>query len=317
VTAPVVAEVVRNGFVESVHHGSVVALAPDGSVLWSLGDVRTAMFPRSSSKPLQAVGMLRCGLGAVTSDPELLAVVAASHSGTPYHVGLVERLLEAGGRSRADLDNTPALPYDESAAQALLRAGGGPDRLHQNCSGKHAGMVVTAAHNGWPVADYRSPEHPLQRVILETLADLSGDAATAVAVDGCGAPLASMSLIGLARAFARLVQADDGTPQRAVADAMRAFPEAVGGSGRTVTAVMRSVPGLLAKDGAEGVYAAALPDGTSVALKVADGAARAAGPVLVEALRRLGVDGDQLDAVPASLVMGAGSPVGEVRVSAW
>jgi L-asparaginase II len=312
----VVAEVVRSGFVESVHHGSVVAVAPDGELLWRVGEPDAEMFPRSSSKPLQAVGMLRCGLGEVVSDPELLAVVAASHSGEPYHLALVHRLLAAGGLDASVLDNTPGLPYDETAARDVLRAGGGPDHVQQNCSGKHAAMVLTAARNGWSLDGYRDPGHPLQKELAATIEELCGERSSHTAVDGCGAPLLSMSLTGLARSFSRLVTAPAGAAERVVADAMRAHPRAVGGSGRAVTALMESVPGLLAKDGAEGVYGAALPDGTAVAVKVADGAARAAAPVLVAALLRLGVSAERLAAVPPSLVLGAGQPVGLVRARA-
>ncbi|MDQ1687408.1 MAG: hypothetical protein QOK42_383 [Frankiaceae bacterium] len=313
---PVVAEVVRSGFIESVHHGSVVALGPDGSELWAVGEVHAPMFPRSSSKPMQAVGMMRAGLGSVITDPEQLAVAAASHSGEPHHIALVRAILAAGGLGPEALDNTPTLPYDQAAAHDWIRSGGGPDRIHQNCSGKHAAMVVTAQHNGWSIEGYRDPEHPLQKAIGAALAELSGERAEHVGVDGCGAPLLSMTLTGVARSFSRMVQAPAGSAESAVADAMRGFPFAVGGTGREVTALMQSVPGLLAKDGAEGVYGAALPDGTAVAVKIADGAARAATPVLVAALRRLGVPADQLDAVPASVVLGAGKPVGEVRAVA-
>ena len=311
---PVVAEVVRNGFVESVHHGSVVALAPDGAVLWSVGDVESPMFPRSSSKPLQVVGMLRAGLGDVLgSDAELLAVAAASHDGSPYHVALVERMLALGGLDASALRNTPTLPYSESAAHEVLRAGGGPSSLLQNCSGKHAAMLVTAAHNGWSLEDYRAPEHPVQQAILEAIADLTGERPQHVAVDGCGAPLLSVSLVGLARAFGALTTAAEGSPERQVADAMRGFPQAVAGPERAATCVMRAVPGLLAKDGAEGVYGTALADGTAIALKIADGAARAAVPVLLEALRRVGVPGEDLAEVPVAPILGAGHRVGEIR----
>lgn len=308
---PVVAEVVRNGFVESVHHGSVVVVGPDGAVLWSVGEVSSAMFPRSSSKPMQAVGMLRAGLD-LGADSELLAVAAASHDGSPYHVALVERILALGGLDASVLDNTPALPYSESAAHDLIRAGGGPSSLHQNCSGKHAAMVLTAAQNGWPLAGYRDPKHPVQQAIRTGVESLAGASAEHVAVDGCGAPLLSMSLTSLARAFSALVTASPGSPERAIADAMRAFPVAVGGPTRSVSQVMAAVPGLLAKDGAEGVYGAALADGTAIALKVADGAARAAAPVLLEALRHCGVTVEGVSIPP---VLGAGRPVGEIRAT--
>lgn len=307
---PVIAEVVRNGFVESVHHGSVVAVGPDGSVLWSLGDVSSAMFPRSSSKPLQAAGMLRAGL---VLDGELLAVAAASHDGSPYHLALVEQILALGGLDVGALDNTPTLPYSESAAHDVIRTGGGPTSLQQNCSGKHAAMLLTSVRGGWATDGYRHPEHPVQQAIRAAVEDLAGESAAHCAVDGCGAPLLSMSLTGLARAFSTLVLAPHGSPERMVADAMRAHPVAVGGPERSVTQLMAAIPGLVAKDGAEGVYGAALDDGTAVAVKVADGAARAATPVVVEALRRLGVPAERLGSVVVAPVLGAGLPVGEIR----
>lgn len=308
---PVVAEVVRSGFVESVHRGSVVAVGPDDTVRWSVGVVDEPIYPRSSSKPLQAAAMLHAGLDL--SDPELIAVMSASHSGEPRHIELVRKLLATAGLDEGALDNTPTLPYDEGAAADVLRAGGGPSRVLQNCSGKHAGMVVTSSRNAWPVQGYRNPEHPLQQAILAHLTTLSGDACTHLAVDGCGAPLADMTLTGLARAYSRMAQADASTPERVVADAMRAHPWAVAGTGRSATALMESVPGLFCKDGAEGVYAGALPDGTALAVKIADGASRAATPVFVAALARLGVSAEALSAVPESLVLGAGQPVGKVR----
>ena len=307
---PVVAEVVRNGFVESVHHGSVVAVGPDGSVVWSVGIVDQPMYPRSSSKPLQGSGMLRAGLDL--RDPELLAVMVASHSGEPGHIELVRKLLASAGLDESALDNTATLPYDEAAAAAVLREGGGPSRILQNCSGKHAGMVATCIANGWPVEGYRDPKHPLQQSISTHLAELAGEQVSHVAVDGCGAPLLAMSLTGLARAFSRMAQAEASTPERVIADAMRAHPWAVGGTGRSVTALMESATGLFCKDGAEGVYAGALPDGSALAVKIADGASRAATPVFEAALQRLGVEPSALVNVPKSLVMGAGQPVGEV-----
>lgn len=307
----------RNGLVESSHAGAVVALAPDGATALAAGDVRTPVFPRSSNKPLQVVGMLRAGLGDVLDrhpDPtEALAIASASHSGEPEHLAAVRRLLAAAGLAVDALANTPALPLDEAAAHALLRSGGGPDALHQNCSGKHAAMLATCLAAGWPVAGYCEPGHPLQQALEAAVADLAGEPVAATGVDGCGAALFAVSLTGLARAFSRLVLAAPGTPERRVADAMRAQPDLVGGTGRDVTGLMRAVPGLLAKDGAEGVYAAALADGTALALKVADGSGRARPPVVVATLRALGVGSPALDAVAATPVLGGGRPVGEVR----
>ena len=207
----------------------------------------------------------------------------------------------------------PALPLSDDAAAALLAAGGSPSRLHMNCSGKHAAMLATCRARGEPTDHYLSPDAPVQAAVQRTVERLAGEPVTAVAVDGCGAPQHALTLPALARAFARLVTAVPGTPERTTADAMRAFPDLVGGTGRDVTVLMRAVPGLLAKDGAEGVYALALPDGTAVAVKIEDGAARARTPALVAALRLLGVDVEPHADLAVLPVLGGGRRVGDVR----
>jgi L-asparaginase II len=305
-----VAQVVRSGFVESVHHGSVVVLAPDGSRQLSVGDVTGPVFPRSSNKPLQALGMVRSGLAL---DGELLALACSSHSGEAFHRDGVRRVLDGAGLDESALQNTPALPFDDVEKQAWLAAGNGASSLVQNCSGKHAAMLATCVAAGWDTASYRDPQHPLQRAIAATLAELAGESIAAVGVDGCGAPVMAISLTGLARAFAALATALPGTAESRVAEAMRAHPEWVGGTRRTVTALMRGVPGLIAKDGAEAVYAAALPNGVSVAVKVADGSDRAAPVVLAEALRAVGVVADVLQDVGRPAVLGHGEPVGAIE----
>jgi L-asparaginase II len=196
----------------------------------------------------------------------------------------------------------------------LIRAGEGPDRLHQNCSGKHAAMLATCVANDWPTQNYLDPTHPLQLAIRASVEDVAREQVAAVGVDGCGAPLFALSPVALARAFSRLVTGNAGTAERRVADAMRAHPFLVGGTGRDVTALMRGVDGLLVKDGAEGVVAAATGDGVGIAVKIDDGAGRARSPVLVAALRRLGVTVDVSALTPAD-VLGHGRPVGAVRAT--
>lgn len=306
------ARVVRSGFQESLHRGSLVTLAADGSEIFALGDPDEPVFPRSSNKPLQAVGMLRAGLTLTAED---LALAAASHSGEPRHVRRVRELLSAAGLSESDLVCPAGLPLSEDAAAAVLRAGGGPSPILMNCSGKHTAMLLTCVEAGWPTRGYTAPDHPLQREIARTVEDLTAEQVAATGVDGCGAPLFAVSLRGLARSFARLVTAEPATPERLVADAMRAHPELVGGTGRDVTDLMAGVPGLLAKDGAEGVYAAALADGSSVALKIEDGAGRARTPVLVRELRRLGARAEVLDRYAEVVLTGGGVPVGSLRVA--
>lgn len=307
------AEVVRSGFVEGYHRGSVVVLDPAGAVSVQGGDVHGAIFPRSSNKPMQAIGMLRAGLRL--SDPADLALVAASHHAESFHTDRVRALLGGAGLAESALRCPPDLPVGDAARAEVLRAGGGPSRIMMNCSGKHTGMLLTCQAAGWPVAGYWRPEHPLQERLRATVEEFSGEPIAAVGVDGCGAPVLAMSLTGLARAYLRLVDAAPGSVERSVADAMRAYPELVGGTESADTRLMRGIPGLLAKVGAEGVIAVALPGVGAVALKIDDGAARARTPVLVSALHRLGVAAPVLDELAEVPLYGGGEPVGAVRAS--
>jgi L-asparaginase II len=307
--APVVAHVVRSGFVESVHHGSVVALDANGSTSLAIGDVTGPIFPRSSSKPVQALAMLRAGLDL---DGELLALATGSHSGEAFHLEGVQRILAGAGLSEQDLQNTPGLPYGEPQHDAWIAAGAKATSLAQNCSGKHAAMLATCAVAGWDIGTYRDPQHPLQQLIAATLADLSGEPAAAIGIDGCGAPVHAVSLAGLARAFSHIAAAPDGTLEARLAAAIRAYPQWLGGTGRDVTALIRGVPELIAKDGAESVYAVGLTDGRAVALKIADGGQRARPVVMAAALRRLGIDAEVLNEMADAPVFGHGHRVGSI-----
>ncbi|MFC0008127.1 asparaginase [Micromonospora siamensis] len=308
------AEVVRSGFVEGFHRGSVVVLDAGGAPVATAGDVASPVFPRSSNKPMQAVGMLRAGLSL--TEPADVALISASHAGEEFHLERVAALLRSAGLDPSALHCPPELPVGELAREAVLRAGGGPTRIQMNCSGKHTGMLLTCLANGWPLDGYWRPGHPLQQRLTAAVEEFTGERAAAVGVDGCGAPVLAVSLTGLARAFLRLVSAEPGTEGRTVADAMRAYPEIVGGTQAEDTRVMRGVPGLLAKVGAEGVIAVALPGVGAVALKIDDGASRARMPVLVAALRRLGVDAPVLTEYAEIPLLGGGVPVGAVR-SLW
>ncbi|MFI7212589.1 asparaginase [Micromonospora maritima] len=305
------AEVVRSGFVEGVHRGSVVVLDGTGAPVAGAGDVTSPIFPRSSNKPMQAVGMLRAGLPL--TDPADVALVAASHAGEEFHLERVAALLRRADLTEEALHCPPELPVGEAAREAVLRAGGGPARVSMNCSGKHSGMLLTCLAAGWPLDGYWRPEHPLQQRLTATVEEFTGERAAAVGVDGCGAPVLAVSLTGLARAFLRLVTAEPGTVERTVADAMRAYPELVGGTQADDTRLMRGVPGLLAKVGAEGVIAAAVPGVGAVALKIDDGASRPRMPVLTSALRRLAVDAPILAEYTEIPLLGGGLPVGAVR----
>jgi L-asparaginase II len=307
----VLAEVVRSDFVEGYHRGSVAVLGPDGSLIASAGDAHGPVFPRSSNKPMQAVGMLRAGLSL--ADEADLALVAASHSGERMHIARVRAMLAAGGLAESDLRTPPDLPLGEAPRIELLRGGGRAEPVYMNCSGKHTGMLRTCVAAGWPLDDYRVVDHPLQVRLRDTVEEIAGQPSAAVGVDGCGAPVLALSLHALAGAFLRMAVAEPGTEERRVADAMRAHPELVSGSGAEDARLMRGVPGLLSKGGAEGVVAVAVPGIGAVALKIDDGAMRARMPVLVAALRFLGLDAPVLDQLAEPALLGGGRPVGAVR----
>src|SRR5215207_2635686 len=201
-TGPVVvAEIVRSGFVEGHHYGSIVALAADGSVDWSVGEVTAPVLPRSSNKPVQALAMVELGLDLPA---DLLALACASHSGEPFHIEGVRRTLASAGLDESALQTPADYPLDDAAREAVIRDGGTRAPVLMNCSGKHAAMLATCVVRGWDTATYLDPEHPLQQALAETFAELTGEPVAHVAVDGCGAPLLSTSLHGLARAFSTL-----------------------------------------------------------------------------------------------------------------
>ena len=306
----VVAEVVRSGMVESRHHGSVVALGPDGTVVLAVGETDTAMYPRSANKPAQAAAMLRCGLPL---DGELLALAAASHSGEDFHIMGARRILAAADLDEGLLQNVPGWPLDEIAMLAYARRGLEKSSIAADCSGKHAAMLVTCAVNGWNVGDYLTPEHPLQVAIHDTIEELAGEPVGPPGVDGCGAPLFAMTLTGLARTFRALALGPPVSAERQIVEAIRAHPQWTSGTLRDEARLIRSVPNLFAKAGAEGVYAAALDDGRAVAVKIADGSPRARPVVMAAALPRLGVDHPVLDDLTHPAVLGGGQPVGEIR----
>ncbi len=312
-TAPAeLVHVIRSGFHEGSHYGAVVITGPDGEVLLARGPVDAPVFPRSSNKPFQAVAMLLSG--AELDGPDL-ALAAASHSGEPMHVERVLDTLAAHDLRESDLGCPPALPLDEAARNELIAQGAAPRKVYMNCSGKHAGMLVACRAGHWDLPSYLDPTHPVQEAVRATVARLSGEEPSAVGIDGCGAPLFAITLTGLARAFGRVNAARPGTAEHAVAAAMREYPEMVGGTGREDTRLMQAHSGLLVKGGAEGVHCAALADGSTVALKIIDGADRARMPVLMGGLRRLGLSSDLIDELAVGTVLGGGQPVGEVVVA--
>ncbi|MFR9675933.1 asparaginase [Streptomyces sp. TR06-5] len=309
---PVLAEVVRSGFVEGRHRGSLVVLAPDGSVERALGDVTSPFFPRSCAKPVQAAAVLRAGLDLAG---ERLALAAASHSAEAFHLDLVRRMLTEHGFTEDDLRCPPSLSIDREEADALLASGGSPARIVMDCSGKHAAMLAACRAAGWPTETYLDPDHPLQRLVARLLADTSGETVAHTGTDGCGAPLMAVSPTALARTFQAFARAAADSPEGRVAAAMRSHPEYVAGTRRHDTWLMREVPGSLAKIGAEAVQAVALPDGRALAFKIDDGAARAVGPVLARVLESLDVTGPVVARIADSPLLGGGVAVGRVRAA--
>lgn len=310
--SPVLAEIVRSGFVEGRHRGSLVLLDADGAVELALGDVTSPVFPRSSNKPMQAAGVLRAGLDLAG---ERLALAAASHSGEPFHRDLVHKMLDEHGLSAQSLQCPPDLPLDAEERETYLASGAVRDRVTMNCSGKHTAMLAASALRDWPLETYLAAGHPLQQLIHRVVEEAAGEPVAAVGTDGCGAPLMAISLTGLARAYRSFVLAEPGSAERRVADAMRAHPEYVAGTRRPDTWLMREVPGTLSKMGAEAVQAVALPDGRALAFKLDDGSGRALGPVLARALALMGVDAPVVGRIGRASVYGGGRVVGEVRAA--
>jgi L-asparaginase II len=272
VAEPIVVEVRRNGVIEAVHRVHAVAVR-SGEVVEAAGDPELTCFLRSSSKPLQALPLVRAR--ADLPDDEL-AIACASHHDTPEQVAAVRALLARAEATEDDLE-------------LGLQDGRPPERIHNNCSGNHAGMLVLCRANGWPTAGYRLPEHPVQQAFLEVHADAaevdSGELATGV--DGCGIVSFALTLERMAHAFSRLESLPSGDR---VAAAMRARPDLVGGPDGADYLLMREAPGWVAKGGAEGLLCAVGPEGLGVALKTEDGASRAHVPGLAAFLGRLGVD---------------------------
>ncbi len=283
-----------------------------GDVQMSWGDPDHVMMARSSAKPMQAAAMVRAGLDL---PDDLLALAASSHSGEAVHLAGVHRILDTAGLGVEALQTPADYPLEPRARDAWVQAGRRASSLGMNCSGKHAAMLATCVQRGWDPGTYLDQQHPLQQAILEEVRRMTDDEIPEVGVDGCGAPVHVMRLSGLARSLSVAVCAEAGSPRRRVVDAMRAHPELVGGRHRDVTAFMRAVPGMVAKDGAEGVYVAVLLDGTSIAMKVDDGAARGRQVAFARILQLLqpeGADADALAALAELPVLGGGRPVGSV-----
>ncbi|QIG38186.1 asparaginase [Microbacterium sp. 4R-513] len=313
------AVVERSGFVESRHSGAAVVLSADGVVVERLGDVESPILPRSSLKPLQALACLTAG---APLEGEMLVLAAASHSGTDRHVSVVRDILDAARLGEEDLGCPPAWPLDQATRDEMVRDHAEPARIRMNCSGKHAAMLLTCTTTGWDPRGYLEPEHPLQVHIREVIERLIGEKVSATAVDGCGAPVYAMSLMGLSKAIHRIGTASQTSPfalhrqAGTLVRAVRADPWAIDGPGRPDTIAIERL-GVFAKTGAEGVLVMVAPDGTTVTLKMLDGSSRAATAVALRLLERAGAltsadVADAMQKLPLS-VTGGGRDVGAIR----
>jgi len=328
--SPLLVEVTRGPLVESRHRAAAIVVDAKGRVVLSRGDVERPIYPRSAAKPLQALPLVESGAAdAFALGPRELALACGSHHGEAPHVAAVAAWLGRVGLGAQDLECGAHPPLNARSADALVRRGARPSALHNNCSGKHSGFLTTARFLGEPTEAYIRLDHPVQRRVERVLGEMAGlDLARAPhGTDGCGIPVIGMPLFGLARAMARMADPAGLAPGRAAAaqrllDAMAAEPLMVSGSTGLATALLRVAGAKVrAKPGAEGVYAAALPQhGLGLALKIEDGAARAADVALISILSRLGVL-DPADiaalggALKASVRTIAGTIVGEVRTA--
>lgn len=329
------AVVTRSGFIESRHLGHGVVVDADGDVVVAMGDPQAPCNPRSSLKPVQAATCLLSGAGLTGA---ALGISAASHRGHPDHVDLVTAVLEGGGLDLDDLQTPPAWPSEDWARDDLARAGGTPGPVWHECSGKHAGMLRACVASGWDTSTYRHPDHALQRRIASMVERVTGVPVDHVGVDGCGAPLFTTTLDGLARAIGAVARhaasadaaswpppgtsvvwppADDDVARALgrVGHAMRAHPWTVAGLGAEDTVVMQEVPGLVAKGGAEGVMALGTADGIGVVVKVLDGDNRAAMPTALALLASSGLEVQDVADAVATASLGHGVPVGRVHAS--
>jgi L-asparaginase II len=331
-------EVRRGAITESRHRGHIVAVEPGGNIVACLGAPETVTFLRSSAKPFQALPLVVSGAADHFgfTDREV-ALACASHNGEPIHTEIVTSMLKKIGLGPETLKCGAHEPYGAEAARELRERGEAPSVLHNNCSGKHAGMLALALHLGAPTETYNEPGNPVQLAIGKTIAQFSDIAVEdlAVGTDGCAVPVFGLTMKAMALAYARLVAPpssfDEATREacRRIVRVMSAYPELIGGtSDRLDTEIMRAAPGrLISKVGAEGVYTAGVnpsdewPKGLGLALKIEDGDdKRARAPVVIESLRQLGVLRDEsLEAVARyaffPVLNRPGEVVGEVRAN--
>ncbi len=293
---PALVQVTRGSLIESLHRGSIVVVDASGRQIAALGDPAETVFLRSAAKPLQALPVVETGAADRFSlTPAEIAVMCGSLNGQDFQVAAVRSILDKIGLTPKALDCGIHRPSHRPTAAAMSKAGEKPTELHNNCAGKHAAMLVLCVHHGWPVKGYTEIGHPVQGLILNKVAEMTGvpSAEIGLGIDGCGVPVFALPLKNLALAYARLAEAAARAEPKAAARLMSAMldhPEMIAGDDRICTEVMRAGDSrFLAKTGAEGTYALALPEkGWGVALGMEDGHARGLNPVVVETLVQLG-----------------------------
>ncbi len=277
----VLAKVTRGDFVESLHLGHLIVLNADGSTYLTKGSPELPIYPRSAIKSIQAAAMLKVGLKVEEKE---LAIICASHSGSQSHIDLVSKMLTSREISISELKNALDKPLGEK--EKILWGDKPPSQVAQNCSGKHAGMLITCQQKGWDMKTYLDIDHPIQVAIKNEIEERSGEKVSATSMDGCGAPLFAISLIGLATAISNLVKSKED-PYQQIVSACTKYPELVAGQGRFTTRLMQAVPGLFVKEGAEGVQVCALSDGRVIAIKIIDGSWRPVAPIIMQFLKKL------------------------------
>lgn len=315
------AVVERSGFVESRHAGAAVVLSPDGEILARHGNSDALILPRSSLKPLQAIACVTAGAAL---EGEQLALATASHVGTDRHAAVVRDILTEGGLTEDDLGCPASWPADSTTRDEMVTEHGAPERIRMNCSGKHAAMLRACVATGWPTAGYLDLNHPLQSHIREVVERLTGEKVAHTAIDGCGAPVHAITLIGLARAIHRIGTASERSPfalhrvAGSLVRAVRENPWTIEGPGRADSLAVERL-GVFAKYGAEGVMTMVAPNGATVALKVLDGSTRVGTLIAASLLARAGAlpaadVSALLDALPLA-VHGGGKAVGRIHLS--
>jgi L-asparaginase II len=297
---PILVEITRGPLVESVHRGAVAIADADGEIVFSLGDIETPTFPRSSLKMVQALPLVESGAAdAFGLGPEQLALACASHSGEPMHTERVAAWLERIGCTEQDLACGAHPSRVEAVNDAMIKRGEKPTRIYNNCSGKHSGFLTVCRH--WDIATqgYEHRHHPVQEAVEKALCELASVKSVEAGVDGCVAPAFALPTSAFARALAQY--ADPRAQKKPRADAMKrlvaammAHPELVAGTGRSDTIVMNAAKGRIAtKAGAEAYYAAIVPEaGLGIAVKIDDGAGRAAETAIAAVLDKLGLLGE-------------------------